>query len=119
MGYSIVVGEVQNVGSNNLEYVELTVTFYDSDNNVISTSFSFIGLDILKPNKKAPFELTSFPDENLAVDHYRVAVADHSITSFYPYREFEIKGVTAGTQYGYYTIQSIGRAQSQVLHNII
>jgi len=107
VGYSSVVGEVQNIGSQNLEYVELTVTFYDASNNVISTSFTFVGatFGILKPGDKAPFTLSSFPDENLAVDHYKVVVADHMVTSVSPYRELEVKGVTAGTELGYYNIQ--------------
>lgn len=105
MGYSNIVGEVQNTCNNNLEYVELVMIFYDKDNNVISTAFTFTQLDILMPQEKSPFVVSSFPDENLNVEHYKVVVGDYFITSSKPYREQNIQGVTTGVEYGYFTLR--------------
>ncbi|MHA1290350.1 MAG: FxLYD domain-containing protein, partial [Candidatus Thorarchaeota archaeon] len=105
MGYSTVVGEVKNVGSQNLEFVMITVTFYDKENNILSTGFTFTEIDTLVPQQKSPFEVSSFPDENLQVDHYKVVVSDYMKTSSNPYRRLKIQGVTDGTQYGYYTVR--------------
>lgn len=63
LGYFNVVGEVKNNLQSNINYVKLTATFYDAQEKVIGTDFTYAELDILKPNQKAPFEISSYPDK--------------------------------------------------------
>ena len=62
LGYFNVVGEVKNTLSTNINYVKITATFYDAQEKVIGTAFTYTELDILKPNQKSAFELSSYPD---------------------------------------------------------
>ena len=62
LGYFNVVGEVKNTLSTNINYVKITATFYDAQKKVIGTAFTYTELDILKPNQKSAFELSSYPD---------------------------------------------------------
>ena len=103
-GYGTIVGEVENVGSSNREYVKITATFYDSNENVLDTSFSFTGVDVLLPGQKSPFKIMSL-ESNLPVDHYSLQVDNGYTTSASPYRLLDIKGVTESTSFGYYTIR--------------
>jgi hypothetical protein len=63
LGYFNVVGEVKNTLPSNIKYVKIVTTFYDAQKKVIGTSFTYTELDILKPNQKSPFELSSYPDK--------------------------------------------------------
>lgn len=101
-GYFHVVGEVKNTGSVNLEFVKITATFYDSANNVIATSFTYTMIDILLPNQKSPFELSTFPYSG-PVDHYSLSISYYG-TSSIPYRDLQVQGVTTSTIYGYYHV---------------
>ena len=82
IGYFHVVGEVQNTLSTNIEYVEIIATFYDSSDTVIGTAFTFTYMDILKPNQKSPFDLSSYPDE-ITPASYKLTV-DYLTTSEQP-----------------------------------
>lgn len=48
---------VQNNLKTNIEFVNVTATFYDAKNNLIGTRFSPIVLEILEPEQRAPFEI--------------------------------------------------------------
>jgi hypothetical protein len=63
LGYFNVVGEVKNTLSSNTNYVKIVATFYDAQEKVIGTDFTYTELDILKPNQKSPFKLSSYPDK--------------------------------------------------------
>jgi hypothetical protein len=60
-GYFHVLGEVKNNLTSNIENVKVVVTFYDSENAVIGTDYDYVDIDILGPNQKSPFELSSYP----------------------------------------------------------
>lgn len=75
LGWYYVVGEVQNTGDMNLEYVEITATFYDSSNVVVDTSFTFADLSVLLVGRKSPFKVILVDTEQSAkVDHYSLGV---------------------------------------------
>jgi hypothetical protein len=63
LGYFHVVGEVKNTLGTNIHYVTIVATFYNSSNIVIGTDLTITDIDILKPNQKSPFELSSYPDK--------------------------------------------------------
>ena len=57
LGYLHVFGEVQNIGSQNVKFVEITGTFYNVEPVVIGTEYTFTMLDQLEPGQKSPFDL--------------------------------------------------------------
>ncbi len=76
LGWLNVVGEVQNVGDQPVEYVKISATFYDSSNTVVDTSFTFSDLDVILPNRKSPFDILLFDESQISkVDHYELSVS--------------------------------------------
>jgi len=100
-GYLYIVGEVENKGDVNLEYVEIIATIYD-DGTVVNSTFTFTMLDILEPNQKSPFKIMieepgSWTDYSLDLDY--------SSTLDTPYNELQIQGVSdSEDDLGYYYI---------------
>lgn len=76
-GWFNIVGEVENVGDQPVEYVEIQATFYNSSNGIIETFFNytFSELSIILPERKSPFLLTLW-DQSLSsnIDHYSLSV---------------------------------------------
>ena len=93
-GYSYIVGEIQNIGSDNIENVIITVTFFDGNDTVTGNGFGYSKIHALVPGQKSPFEISSIPYYNLDVDHYEVVIDDYFVTSFKPYREFFLNNVS-------------------------
>lgn len=56
-GFFHLVGEVQNIGENTANYVKVTAAFYDKDNKILASSFTYTSNDI-QPGQSAPFEIT-------------------------------------------------------------
>lgn len=67
------VGILKNVGASNIKFVEVTVTFYDSSDNVVANEFTFADLEIIQPNETSPFSisLTSSTDN---FDRYELLI---------------------------------------------
>jgi len=103
-GYSHIVGEMQNIGTHNLENIIITAIFYDENNTILTTGFSYVKSSILVPQQKSPFEISSSPEYDLQVDHYEIIISDYSVTNFKPYRSFTFQEVTTEIQDGYFTI---------------
>jgi hypothetical protein len=61
-GYLHVVGEVENGLSRSIDFVKVTGTFYDANNSVIGTDFTFTDPNTLEVGETAPFDLTLFTD---------------------------------------------------------
>lgn len=59
--YIVITGEVRNTGTIAANFVRVTVTFYDSNRNVVDTDFTYVDAPsyILGPGQVAPFKLTS------------------------------------------------------------
>jgi len=57
LGYYHVVGEVQNVGSSTVDFVQVTATFYNSSNTVIAVDYTYTTLSVILPGRKSPFEI--------------------------------------------------------------
>jgi len=64
-GWYTVLGEVKNTGSDNLSWVKITVTYYDSNSAELDTSHSYTTIDTLAPGQRSPFE-TCVYDETVA-----------------------------------------------------
>jgi hypothetical protein len=49
-----VLGEVQNTGNVNLEFVKVEATFYDWMNTVVGTEYYYAELDLVLPGQEDP-----------------------------------------------------------------
>ena len=75
-GYTKVVGEVENNTDNPVSSVKVTATFYDKNNEVIGTSFTYAGDTSSTPlevKATAPFEISSYP-EQFDTDNFKLDV---------------------------------------------
>jgi hypothetical protein len=81
-----VVGEVQNVGDQAVNTVEVTATFYDSKNVVITTPrFALTMLSVLTAGEKSPFEITlSDSSQSVNVSRYDLSVTSSTTSSIPP-----------------------------------
>ena len=104
--YLIVVGEVQNTGSNNLRNVKIMATFYDEDGKVQSTSEADTMLDILLPGEKSPFAIYSYRIEGMK--KYSLKVIDYEKTDIQPSREFQVVDYTSDIHRIFGTYQNTG-----------
>jgi hypothetical protein len=74
IGYLHVVGEVKNNTPTNAQFVQVTGTFYDSNNAVVGTQFTYTNPSDIISGGKAPFDLilmsASVPTS--LIDHYNL-----------------------------------------------
>lgn len=61
-------GEIQNNGTEPLDFVKATATFYDATNSILGSDFSYTEPTTLEPRQTAPFRLTIGFGDNLPVD---------------------------------------------------
>jgi hypothetical protein len=101
-GYFYIVGEIENKLPHNLEFVKIVATYYDDNNEVLGTSFTYTELDILGPGQKSPFELSNYPD-NFIPSSYKVQ-ASYQITSSTPYDGLSINSYRSSVDGGYYKV---------------
>ena len=74
IGYMHVVGEVQNNGATNAQFVQVTGTFYDNNNQVVGTHFTYTNPSDIPAGDKAPFEiiLSSASVPVSEINHYNL-----------------------------------------------
>jgi hypothetical protein len=59
-----VIGKLQNNRDETIELVEVIATFYDSNNAVLGSDYTFTDPDTLRPGQSAPFEISLWPGVN-------------------------------------------------------
>ena len=76
VGILHVVGEVQNNSPTSAQFVQVIGTFYDNNDQVVGTQFTYTNPSDIPSEEKAPFDLTllsaSIPVSE--IDHYRLVV---------------------------------------------
>jgi hypothetical protein len=74
VGYFHVVGEVENNTPDTAEFVQVTGTFYDINNAVVGTQFTYTNPSDIISGGKAPFDLvlTSASVPTSLIDHYEL-----------------------------------------------
>lgn len=112
-GYVAVVGEVQNVGSNIVEFISLQGVVYNSTDEPQAIAYNAAYSQNIQPQQKAPF-IIYFTSENsfsgdlswiLDIDHVSVFVVEAKVSEDYQYQDLEITGSTNYIDsYGYYTV---------------
>jgi hypothetical protein len=90
-----VAGEVQNVGTTNLQYVKGTAVYYDVVGKIIGVDIIYTRLHLLAPGEKSPFITfagISYPEFINAslIANYDLAIRAYSNTTEEPYRNFQI-----------------------------
>ena len=90
-GYFHLVGEVENVGSQNTELNKVAVTFFDSSGTPVVTASNYSYLDILKAGRKSPFEIILSAPPPVA--SYKLETT-WQITSREPYTDLNIEDIT-------------------------
>ena len=74
-----IVGEVINESHLSIRFVEIIATFYDANNSVIGTDFTFTSPSTIQPGQRAPFDIFvsegSFPTYLMA---YYILSVDYS-----------------------------------------
>jgi hypothetical protein len=73
-GYYQIVGEVQNIGDQAVNFVQVTATYYDSHGFAIDSRFDLTILYTILPRRKTPFEISLLDTtESSAVNHYTLS----------------------------------------------
>jgi hypothetical protein len=94
VNFTHVIGEVKNEGTQNVELVEVTATFFNSQHDVVATQPASVMMDILVPGQTAPFDaLTN--QTGLGVASYQVAVTNYLPTQNSPTTSLSMVGVTS------------------------
>jgi len=61
-------GEIQNNGTESLDFVRVTATFYDATNSILGSDFTYTEPNTLEPGQTAPFKLSAGFGDDLPVD---------------------------------------------------
>jgi hypothetical protein len=74
IGYFHVVGEIKNNSPSTAEFVQITGTFYDINNAVVGTQFTYTNPSDISSGATAPFDLilTSASVSTSLIDHYNL-----------------------------------------------
>lgn len=88
-GYLHVVGEVENIGTNNTEQNQVTVTFVDTEGNPTVSASTYSYLDIISPGQRSPFEIVFSSSPN--VTNYKIELS-WQIATRVPYSGIEVIG---------------------------
>jgi len=74
-GYYCIYGEVQNIGDTAVQSVTITATYYDSNDNILTTDYGVSVLDVLLPNAKSAFGIILLNEADVEqIDHYTLNV---------------------------------------------
>jgi hypothetical protein len=73
-GYRPLVGQVKNIGNDTAQFVQIVVTTYDKNGDVIGTANGFATATSLKPNQKSAFQLSSQNQNFKGMDHYEISL---------------------------------------------
>ena len=70
-----IVGEVQNIGDTAVNFVQVTATYYNTNNNPIDTRFDLTMLYVIMPERKSPFEIALLDAaESAQVHNYSLSI---------------------------------------------
>lgn len=95
-----VAGEVQNVGTTNLEWVKVTAVYYDIVGKIIGVDDIYADLHLLAPGEKSPFITfagISYEEKINAslIASYVPVIRSYRNTTEEPYRNFQILNETS------------------------
>jgi hypothetical protein len=112
-GYVAVVGEVQNVGSNIVEFISLQGVVYNSTDEPQAIAYNAAYSQNIQPQQKAPFIIYVTSENSFSgdlswvsdIDDVSVFIIEAKVSEDYQYQDLEITGSTNYIDsYGYYTV---------------
>ncbi|MCK5396780.1 MAG: PKD domain-containing protein [Thermoplasmata archaeon] len=100
-----IVGEVENTGTVNLDNIEITATYYDTNDSVIRINKTFSSLHIVKPGEKSCFWLYAHINQIIDYSYYTLEIT-YEETDIEPYDDFAILNdtVSYNNPLGWYQI---------------
>lgn len=111
-----VIGEVKNVGVNNLNLVKIVAVFYDKAGKIVDTNFTYTTIEIIKPGEKSPFQITTSHHPN-KIEIYTVDISTYSFTTEQPNSPIQILSYSDyKDNLGYHHI--VGEVQNNGVSNI-
>ena len=129
LDYFIVVGEIQNVGSNTINAVYLSGTVYTKDG--VNQAYSYVQAFVnqLIPQQKAPFYLEYTPTNSfsgdlnwydIGVDHIEFLVNSAEVTNEYQYPDLAVESSSGGadSEGVYWVNGNIKNSGTQTTKNI-
>ncbi len=102
-GAVVIVGEVQNIGPNNLEYIRLQAVVYTKDGEPQAVGYRAAYSEQIQPQQKAPFQIYIFSETSntgdlswvsIGIDHVSFLVVEADVTEDYQYQDLEITAST-------------------------
>lgn len=85
-------GEVVNNSDVAVEFIQITATYLDSDDNAVGEDFTYTRLDVIQPGGKSPFTL--FPSTSEGWQSYQLAVTAQPASVFKVYHDIALSDVT-------------------------
>jgi len=100
------LGEIHNTSDVDLEQVQVMVTLYDDQHEVLASGSAFVQLDLIAPDGRAPFAIF-FPDAPATFASYEAQPLS-GVPAYVGgyYRDLEVRGTEAeGERYASYTVR--------------
>ena len=72
--YGDIVGQVKNIGNGIADSVEIIFTYYDDNEDIVGTESTYIDIQRLKPDQKAPFSESIDRKTTKGMTYYEVAL---------------------------------------------
>ena len=72
--YGDIVGQVKNIGNGIAESVEIIFTYYDDNGEIVGTDNTYIDIQRIKPNQKAPFSQYINKNTTQGMKNYEIAL---------------------------------------------
>lgn len=94
-----VAGEVRNITTDYMDYVEITGTFFDASGQVVASEYTFTHVDLVAPGDTAGFDLGLANGAGLGVSRYELAVQGE-VTADRPAAGLVIQGESANVDGG-------------------
>jgi hypothetical protein len=89
-----VFAEIQNTGSQNLQFVKVGIILFDQNSRAICADGRYSEIDVLLPNQKTPVFWLQL---NMPYETYDIFIESWSETTKQPYREFRVENVKTWT----------------------
>ena len=73
-GYRDLIGQVKNIGNGSATSIEIGVTVYDKNGDVIGTDSGYAKADTLKPGQKSTFTIMAKSDNFKGMESYELSL---------------------------------------------
>ena len=71
-GWYEIVGEVENTGSQDAEFVKVVAMLYDAEDNLVDVDFTYVAFDTVSAGQSSPFKLTILTSGEGEIERYEL-----------------------------------------------